>query len=42
MVNLEDASHQKNLGQQFMQSAETAVQTMGFVLQALVTQSITW
>lgn len=36
MVNLEDASHQKNLGQKFMQSAETAVQTMGFVLQALV------
>ncbi|CAB1097485.1 unnamed protein product [Ectocarpus sp. CCAP 1310/34] len=36
MVNLEEASHKKSLGQKFMERAEIAVQTMGFVLQALV------
>lgn len=36
MVNLEEASHKKSLGQKFMETAETAVQTLGFVLQALV------
>ena len=36
MVNLEETSRKKSLGPKFMKGAETAVQTLGFVLQALV------
>ena len=36
MVNLEETSHKKSLGPKFMEGAETAVQNLGFVLQALV------